>query len=71
MVTVNERDMSLFYRFIRKIIKEQIKEGNVIDVPARKVFRLTQMMTDHYFSLIQDDLKGGAWENQIRELMTR
>jgi len=71
MTTVTDRDRTLFYRIIRKIIKEQIKDGKLMDVPARKVFSLTEEMTGHYFDLINTDLEEGNWDDKIKELMTR
>ena len=71
MTTVTDRDRTLFYRIIRKIIKEQIKDGKLMDVPARKVFSLTEEMTGHYFDLINTDLESGNWDDKIKELMTR
>ena len=71
MTTVTDRDRTLFYRIIRKIIKEQIKDGKLMDVPARKVFSLTEEMTGHYFDLINTDLQEGNWDAKIKELMTR
>lgn len=71
MVTITERDKTLFYRIIRKILKEQIKEGKLIDIPPRKVFSLAESMTKHYFQKIEEDLEQGEWDTTIKWLMTR
>ena len=71
MVTITERDKTLFYRIIRKIIKQQIKEGKLMDIPPRKVFSLAESMTGHYFEKIEEELKEGEWDITIKGLMTR
>lgn len=71
MTTITERDKTLFYRIIRKIIKERIKEGKQMDIPARKVFSLAEAMTKHYFEKIEEDLDQGEWDTTIKWLMTR
>ncbi len=71
MTTITERDKTLFYRIIRKILKQQMKEGKLIEVPARRVFELADKMSLFYFQKIEEDLEQGEWDLTIKQLMTR
>jgi hypothetical protein len=71
MLTITERDRLNMYRVCRKKIRSLIEEGKLIQMPAKKVFKLTETLLDHYLDQMTSDLLSGHWDEDIKELMTK